>query len=81
MLLKTNVRMDNKHILVYNLTTHLDKHQNEQINEQHYRHYGVGNTTAVLYLYWKSDYNLPLYQPSFTPSSSLSLPLSAHFFM
>ena len=49
-LLKTNVRMHNKHILVYNLTTHLDKHQNEQINEQHYRHYGVGNTIAVLYL-------------------------------
>lgn len=42
--------MHNKHVLMYNLTTHLDKHQNEQINEQHYRHYGVGNTTAILYL-------------------------------
>ena len=49
-LLKTNIRMHNKHIFVYNLTTHLDKHQNEKINEQHYQHYGVGNTTTVLYL-------------------------------
>ena len=46
---------------MYNLTTQLDKHQNEQMNAQYHRHFGVGNKTAVLYLEWKSDYNNPLY--------------------
>jgi len=47
-LLKTKVRICNKHVQMYNLTTQLDKHQNEQINAQYHRHFGVGNTTTVL---------------------------------
>ena len=49
-ILKTNIRMHNEHIFVYSLTTHLNKYRNEQLNEQCYRHYGVGNTTTVMYL-------------------------------
>ena len=71
-LLKINVRICNKHVLVYNLTTHLDMRQNEKINEQYYRHFGVGNITAVLYSEWKSYYNNLLYHPSL-PLLPLSL--------